>query len=167
MTPAGPRAIKDLAPGDTVWSMNPKTGTLEAAKVLRTFGFVSSELQQVTFSNGGSLRVTATHYFYDPRLGDYKPMRKFQPGDKLLAWTGEPAQTALSSGKTSPARPVEVTILEKKDLSAMRVPVYNMSLDSADHNFLAEGVVAHNVTVFAIGSGAPVRKDVTDLPEEP
>jgi intein/homing endonuclease len=109
-------------------SADPADGRRSARRVLQLRRREVSEILAVELSDGTALLVTAEHPFFDPRLGDYRPIGEFRPGDAALKL--EPSR-----------REVEIVRIE---LRRKRIAVYNLTVDGEFQNFLAEGMLVHN-----------------------
>ena len=87
----------------------------------------------VTFSNGLVLEVTSEHPFYDPRAGDYKPIRELQAGDPVFFL--ERPNEGAEKGR---ARQTEVTIKGVETLPGATM-VYTLSVEGGSRTFLPTG----------------------------
>ena len=80
-TPAGEKPIEQLHTGDTVLAEDPKTGKVEAERVVATIVHLVSELASVGLSDGSAVTVTADHPFYVDASAVRKEAGWVQAGD--------------------------------------------------------------------------------------
>lgn len=76
--------IKDIKPGDWVYSCEQKTGRIKPGKVTKAWcARKDAELVRVTVDNGESVRCTPDHKFL-LRNGEYREAQDLKPGDSLM-----------------------------------------------------------------------------------
>ena len=131
-TLAGEKPIEQLHTGDTVLAEDPKTGKVEAERVVATIVHPASELAQVNLSDGSGVTVTADHPFYVDASAVRKQAGWVQAGDLRV---GDRLRNA--SG-----RDVGVTGVR---YNVGRAVVYTLSV-ATDHTFFvgAAQVLVHN-----------------------
>jgi len=112
--------------GSEVWSIDPATLQKVRGRVVRHHS--SWGLCRRLHWPGGALRATGEHPLYDPEIGDYREAREWQAGDRhaLLAADGH------------------VLTVTSDDWLGTPCAVYDLTIDSPHHNFVAGGVVVHN-----------------------
>lgn len=130
-TPQGLVAIEKLKIGDPVYSVDPRSRDLVRTVVTHTFSR-SADTSLLTLSDGRSLRATGEHLLYDPGAARYKPLREFAAGESVLTYDPK-------LGRVEP-----LLVAAVKTLEPIREFVYNLEVESELHNYLAEGVLAHN-----------------------
>lgn len=128
-TPRGLRLIEELAVGDEVLCVDPERGTFERA----TITWVKSAERECVLLRfeGGSLTLTSDHPVYCPEKAEWAPA-----GD----WALEKRSRLLDASGETP-RVVEVS--EVSTFAGVR-EVFDLTVDHALHNFVAEGVLVHN-----------------------
>jgi hypothetical protein len=140
---------------------------------------VTDERLKVSLSNGKSLEVTTVHRFYDPALMVYRPISDFKVGEKL-AWLAPesakeelavpgfqvpPAQRFVADRYAQPEARLaaverDVTITRIDRLPKVAADVYNISMDGLERNYLADGILVHNLKPVGGGcfvAGTPVK----------
>ena len=131
-TPAGEKPIEQLHADDTVLAEDPKTGTVEAERVVATIVHPASELARISLSDGSGVTVTADHPFYVDASAVRTQAGWVQAGDLRV---GDRLRDA--SG-----RDVSVTGVR---YNVGRAVVYTLSV-AKDHTFFVgpAQVLAHN-----------------------
>lgn len=132
-TPFGERAIETLSRGDIVISWSHKTDSWEIARVLKRIDHSISQLTQVIFSDGTTLRTTEAHSLLTER--GWVMISKLYPGDKVRC---------LNSSNILSTRVVN-EVFQPDQCE----PVYNLITDRY-HNFVVDGVIVHNFTYFRV-----------------
>jgi hypothetical protein len=128
LTPTGHREIGDIEPGDTVLSTN-ASGQLVHATVTVKKSYGSSPITRIVLAGEPrDLRTTAHHSFKTD--SSWKRASQLQAGDTLLR--------VDDSGESRLVR-IEAITTEAPE------PVLNLHT-TGPHNFIAEGVLAHNFT---------------------
>jgi hypothetical protein len=118
-TPTGPRAIASLAPGDLVWSWS---GTGRVARpVTAVVSHPDVRLWEILLAGRRPLVTTCDHSFQTAR--GWVRSDQLRAGDDLG-----------SGARVEGVRP-----------TSARATVYNLHT-ALEHNYLVEGVVAHNFT---------------------
>lgn len=131
-TPEGLRPIEDLRVGDKVYAVNTETGE----RVTTAITFIKSATREVgsVSLNGVKTRMTSDHPVYDPETQSYHPAGDWFLGTRttLLAADGESFTNAV---------PEAVSTFDGVE------EVFDISVDSEFHNFIADGIVVHNKDV--------------------
>lgn len=128
-TPAGPRPIESLVVGDVVWSVDVETSERVAAKVTA----VRSAMRECLGLHVGatSLVCTPDHPVYDPDSAAYVPAGR---------WVERGGGNVLLGAATT----ISVTQVDTVDAYVGVRRVFDLTVDSSHHNFLAAGIVVHN-----------------------
>lgn len=128
LTPGGPVAIEQLAPGDAIWTVT--DGRLAATKVLSCYRVEPQEYVSISWP-GGQVRVTSEHPIaVGP--GEFRSAGLLCPGDTVLLWT----DSALT--------PVRLLAVAREPADR---PAYNL-LVAANGTYLADGLLVHNKGCF-------------------
>lgn len=129
-TPEGFRRIEELEVGDEVYSVDPETGELVAGEITAV-QTTQRECVAVACGEGDVLTCTSDHPVYDPEREAYANAGDWVRGDrsKLLAVTDEGVE---SRGVT-----------ESDAFVGVR-RVFDLTVDTAHHNFVANGYLVHN-----------------------
>ena len=128
LTPTGHREIGDIEPGDTVLSTN-ASGQLVRATVTAKKSYGASPITRIILDGESrDLRTTAHHSFKTD--SGWKRASQLQAGDTLLR--------VDDSGNSQLVRIKAITTEAPE-------PVFNL-YTTGPHNFIAEGVLAHNFT---------------------
>jgi hypothetical protein len=125
LTPAGTRCIADLEPGDLVISYRPGLAAT-VQPVTRKLQHCEISILRVALADGTALRVTANHTVLTAR--GWLRVDQLGEGDLLIQADGS---SRVSEVWTEPALK----------------PVYNLHT-AGEHNFIVDGVVVHNFTMF-------------------
>jgi hypothetical protein len=129
-TPGGLRPIEVLCEGDEVCCVDPASGELVTAKVVATRR-ATRECVRLEFS-GGALLLTSDHPLYSPEDGAWAPA-----GDWVLE-----KRTRLLVVREGGR--VEVAQVTSSSSYAGVHEVFDLTVDHALNDFVAEGVVVHN-----------------------
>ena len=129
-TPYGATLIECLQIGDIVISPDPLTNTTHFGRVtaIRTaFG------QCLTFSleGGSELLVTQEHPLWDPVAQKFKPAGKFTRSSTVT----------VSDGQLGAMRQLSIVAISSQHVMKR---VYDLTISSPTHTFIANGVVVHN-----------------------
>ena len=128
-TPNGRRRIEDLAVGDWVLSLDPETGELVPGPITA----IRSARREVMLLSaaGHDLRVTTDHPLYCPDEKRYAPAGDWALGQRTaLLCLVEDAPTVVS--------------VDRVDVAGGIAEVFDLTVDTPLHNFLADGVLVHN-----------------------
>jgi len=131
VTPSGLRPIESIKEGDKVLSFDTETSKTVVSTVVKLKGKITEDLLKLGFSNGIVLSVTSEHRFFDPLSKNYRPIKTFKQGDKVLL-VKENGQTEI------------VTLFTIEPFSQSETRVYNFEVDNPLHNYLVEGILVHN-----------------------
>lgn len=128
-TPAGPRLIETLAVGELVTSVDPRSGR-ESASPLLAVRRAERACVRVRTAGGREVVATADHPFHAAVSGGYVPLGELAaaPGAHLTAVEGGPCADPVVS-------------LERL---VGRRAVYDLTVASPLHNFVAGGLLVHN-----------------------
>jgi hypothetical protein len=129
-TPRGKRRIEDLVVGDTVWCVVPESGERVEAPLVQVRS-AKREIMRIE-GEGFSLRCTTDHPLYDPVAKEWSAA-----GDWVL---GKRSALLLVEEDARP-RVVQVSTRVVADGLA---DVFDLSVDHALHNFVADDVLVHN-----------------------
>lgn len=131
-TPYGATLIECLQIGDIVISPDPLTNTTHFGRVtaIRT---AFSQCLTFSLEGGGELLVTQEHPLWDPVALKFKPAGKFRSSNTVT----------VSDGKLGAMR--QLSIVEISGQHVMK-RVYDLTITSPAHTFIANGVVVHNKT---------------------
>ena len=130
LTPEGLRPIEDLKVGDLIYSIHEETGELDISPILKVVS-AFREVGQLELSDG-ALALTSDHPVYDPIAREYAPA-----GDWLLGH-----RTALATY----GEELKVQELVSSQIFVSMSQVFDLTVESALHNFIANGVIVHNKT---------------------
>ena len=130
-TPSGETPVELLRVGDGIVSVDPQTGAFVATRVaaIRT---ARRHCLRLRTASGADLIVTETHPLFVPELETYLPAG---------CWlqSNAPLLGVVRNGL------VAESVVASTRLSGRRV-VYDISVDSLHHNFIAGGILVHNKT---------------------
>lgn len=129
-TPRGKRRIEDLVVGDTVWCVDPESGERVEAPLVQVRS-AKREIMRLE-GDGFSLRCTTDHPLYDPVAKEWSAA-----GDWVLG-----KRTALLRVEDG-ARPSVVQVSTRVIADGL-ADVFDLSVEHALHNFVADGVLVHN-----------------------
>lgn len=129
-TPRGKRRIEDLVVGDTVWCIDPETGERVEAPLVQVRS-AKREIMRLE-GEGFSLRCTTDHPLYDPVAKEWSAA-----GDWVLG-----KRTALL--RVEDGAPPSVVHVSTRLISDGLGDVFDLSVEHALHNFVADGVLVHN-----------------------
>ncbi|MFZ2252813.1 MAG: Hint domain-containing protein [Minisyncoccia bacterium] len=129
-TPRGRTQIGNLSEGQTILSYT-SDGALVARAITRKLAYNPTPLIQVAFeSEGGTLQCAVSHSFLTNK--GYQSLRKLRPGDFI---------TRVIDSRIVHSR------IESITSTGTAEPVFNL-YTQGEHNFIADGCVAHNFTHF-------------------
>jgi uncharacterized membrane protein YgcG len=123
----GWRCIEALEVGDEVVAVDVATGERVLTEITQIRS-ARRECVQLQLSNGSALRCTPDHPLYDPETGHYAPASQWVEGRR---------SSLLGSDGTRVA-------VQATDAYAGVFDVFDLTVASEHHNFVAEGCVAHN-----------------------
>ncbi|GEM_PF-6797012 len=129
--PDGALPIETLSIGDRVMAVDPFTGERFIAPVSGIWIKTDPGYLDVHTDDGGSIRTTASHPFFDPTQGEFREIGRFEPGDELL----------VSDPSGIHAVAIEAIVAHEGP-----VVVYHLTVDHPLHTFVANGFVVHNKT---------------------
>ncbi|MDB4929482.1 MAG: extracellular repeat protein [Myxococcaceae bacterium] len=129
-TPKGRRPVEELALGDEVTAVDPASGERVTATLV---GIRRAMRECITLTGEGfSLTCTTDHPLYDPSEGRWAPAGDWALGARsallFVPQEGHP-RAAQVTGRSSSVRLSEV---------------FDLTVDHALHNFVADGVLVHN-----------------------
>lgn len=133
LVPSGLVLIESLRVGDRVYAFDVSThGLVETA--ITAIRSAKRECVAAGLGGGDSLRCTPNHPLYDPEEGVYAPASEWIEGrrGRLLRVTSE-------------GSPEEIGV-EDKVVYAGVFEVFDLSVESEHHNYVAGGVLVHNKT---------------------
>ena len=125
-TPRGQRRVEELVVGDEVIAVNPHTGEHEVTTITDV-RFSDREHGAITFG-ATTLHVTSDHPLFDPQTREFHPAGDWLLGlrTQLLAFDGDMP---------------EVTVT--RTFAGIET-VFDLTVASPLHTFVAEGIVVHN-----------------------
>jgi len=128
LTPSGEKHIEDLREGDLVYSIDEKTGELESSPIVHIKS-ATREVGKLKLPHR-TLTLTTDHPVYDPIAQIYAPAGDWLLGKRttLATYKGQLTTQALTSVQTF------VGMSE----------VFDITVESPLHNFIANGVIVHN-----------------------
>ncbi len=131
LTPKGLVFIEQLAIGDLVFSVDPETGCREATRLV---GIRTARRPCLLFTtvDGEQIRATAEHPFLSPETGAYERADAWQSG-RLSEVYRHTVDGELLRVEVSSCVPL-----------AGELQVFDLSVSSEFHNFVADGFVVHN-----------------------
>lgn len=130
-TPDGPKAIETLRPGDRAFAVDPASGELIVTRVAANSRASGKKLLSAVLADGREVRATEEHPFWDPDAGEYRPLGKWRPGQRMLA-------------RSAPGAPFAPVALVRLEEAPGEHEVFNLTIEHANHNYVAEGFVVHN-----------------------
>ena len=131
-TPYGATLIERLQIGDIVISPDPLTNTTYFGRVTA----IRTDFRQcLTFSleGGGELLVTQEHPLWDPVAQKFKPAGTFRSSSSVT----------VSDGQLGDMRQLSIVAISGQHVMKR---VYDLTISSPAHTFIANGVVVHNKT---------------------
>ncbi len=129
------RPIETITVGETVLTYDPVSGQIRTGEVTETFiHFDKNNLMLIN----GTLEATVNHRFYVD--GRWIPADQLKIGDQVLVWQG---------GSNIAEQTLQPTSIHSLTLMPDRKTVYNIEV-SGDHNYFANGILAHNKDVPSI-----------------
>ncbi|MFN7134444.1 MAG: Hint domain-containing protein [Myxococcales bacterium] len=129
-TPRGPRRIEELAVGDDIFSVDESQRTLVPATITAVRA-LQRECASLATESGAALKLTTDHPIFDPVAKVYAPA-----GDWVLKH--RTTLLVLRGEVLVPDRVTSVSDFVSTD------EVFDLTVDSAHHNFVANGVLVHN-----------------------
>ncbi len=157
MADGSTKPIEDVHIGDWVMSYNLQTGKLEASEVLDLQQPVREGIYIVTFENGKVLRVTNDHPLYTDK-----------------GWAAidvDAAYRGYALDKVSELDVGTAVMQEDKTYSKVKsieyvpgdIQTYTLKKVSKNHNFFADGFLAHNQKLIGyVGLACPITCDTCD-----
>jgi len=128
LTPAGHRELGDIEPGDTVFSVD-SAGQIVRATVTHKKSYAPSSITRIVLTGEVcDLRTTAHHSFMTD--AGWRRAGQLEPGDTLIQ---------VDACGASRLQRIQSIALEDPE------PVFNLHT-TGPHNFIVEGVLAHNFT---------------------
>ena len=131
LTPSGIRDIASLLPGDIVFGVNCKDGTLQPKPVLKVIRHRDNWIWELALQNGSKVKTTSIHSFKSG--AKWLKASNIKPGDVV--------QTANKFGRLE-----EQWVVRSCALSVAE-DVYNLIVKD-NFTFVADGFVAHSFTYF-------------------
>lgn len=128
-TPVGPVPIESLRVGDIVWSVDPATSVLYPGRLIAVRALRRPCLE-LTTQTGRRIVATAEHPFFVPGRDEYRPAGEW------LAGAGECVALYARGLAAEP-------VVGCANLEGERW-VYDLTVASPYHNFLADSVLVHN-----------------------
>jgi len=140
LTPTGYIAIEELQKGDTVLSYNhdlqkgveANFSPLVEANIAAVVSRKVNGMMRVELAGGTTIQVTREHPFYAPDESRYKPIGEFKHGERL--------------GRIGRDDKLETIVVTGIEAVRGEFTVYNLSVESSHHNYVAAGVLVHNKT---------------------
>jgi hypothetical protein len=131
-TPAGRRRLADLEVGDEVFSVDPETGQRVAGPIT-AIQTAERECVELEAGTDATLVCTSDHPVWDPETGVYVDAGDWVTGsrDSLLIVEGAGVEARRLTGS-------------EEYVGVHRV--YDITVNTDHHNFVANGVVVHNKT---------------------
>ncbi len=134
-TADGARLIESLVVGDVVLSYSHKDKAIVTRRVVAIHRSTVREVRTVEVIAEGRterLRVTPSHPFWVDSHGDYVAVRDLRENDVLLLRSGSGVRNAV------------VRSITAEESSVPSVEVFNISVETPESNYFAEGVLVHN-----------------------
>ena len=131
-TPTGPKPIEALQAGDVVWSWDTESNQPVRRTVLQRI--VGEALETIRLQAGEQVidGVTEEHPFWVPTVHAWLNAGTLVAEQEVMCWLGQHEARALPLQRPQRTR------------HEQPVPVYTLSLDGPEHNFFANGLLAHN-----------------------
>jgi hypothetical protein len=133
-TPAGPRPIEEIAVGDAVLSIEPDTGELRPTQVT-AIRSAERECVRLLLSGGRSLVCTGDHPLYDPEA------RRFAPATDWIDGLRRHLAVRVQGG-------LQTVELEGHDRYVGVHRVFDLTVETPLHNFIAGGCLVHNKDTY-------------------
>lgn len=127
-TPSGSRPIGEVKVGDPIYAFDPASQQTVVSAVSKVLVHLNEPYGVVTFTDGTTLEVTATHRFYDPMTGGWRAIGSLHHGDTVRRGLGEAGQ------------PLTIQSLE---FTSRQGTVYNLEVDRY-HDYYVQGILVHN-----------------------
>lgn len=134
--PGGIRRIEDLRVGDEIYAYDRETSAFVATEIV---AIVSAKRECAALDFGTrQLRCTSTHPLFDPAAQEYAPAAEWIEGRR----------SQLLDLRDGEARTVTVTAVHSY---VGTLPVYDLTVKSPLHNFVAGGLLVHNKSLATTG----------------
>ena len=130
-TPNGEKLIEELQKGASIFAVDPLSGKRVATIVNQVFVSKQDRYLIIHTEDGGIVRTTAYHPFYNGLINIFMRIENFSIGDKLVR---------VISGNRSLVSIEDIEVINKT------VIVYNLSVEHDYHTFLAGNYIVHNKT---------------------
>lgn len=163
-TADGARLIESLVVGDVVLSYSHREKAIVTRRVVAIHRSTVREVRTVEVIAEGRterLRVTPSHPFWVDSRGDYVAVRDLRENDVLLLRSGSGVRSAI------------VRSITAEESSVPSVEVFNISVETPESNYFAEGVLVHNkeevppsATARRLSRALP-RRSLTRVPRPP
>lgn len=130
-TPKGKRPIETLAVGDIIYSVNEATGEYIETKILH---ITSAFRECIAFClpDGRRLLLTEDHIVYSPQRKSYLEAANWETDSEITE-----VAVLSGSGKMVPT-PLRV------ETGVGHFQVFDLTVDSEEHNFIANDILVHN-----------------------
>jgi hypothetical protein len=138
--PDGDRPIERVAAGDVVWSWNERETIAVARRVVAVHKAHARTSCALRTESGKLASVTPTHPLYLPDEQRYAPVREIRQGLRLLV-IARSKQELPGPPQCRQEALLDVEVTEKPEPI---FEVYHLSVEGPEHNFFADGVLAHN-----------------------
>ena len=138
-TPAGERAIEELAVGDSVWAFDTARGVRVPSTVLAVHRHPEGVLGKLSLPSGRELQVTAEHPVYLPEQDRFVPVGELQ-GDELVVLL------ELLDDEGEPSGPSEARVSDAApsyEPAQLRAPTFDITV-AAYESYFAAGLLVHN-----------------------
>lgn len=143
LVPSGLVPIESLRVGDHVYALDVSTNVLVETSVTEIRS-AKRECIAAGLGGGDSLRCTPNHPLYDPEEGVYAPASDWIEGRR-----GRLLRVTLDGS------PQELSIQDKVVHSGV-FEVFDLSVESEHHNYVAAGVLVHNKSPPFESMGPPL-----------
>ncbi len=130
-TPCGTKRIEELRVGDAILCVDVATGRVLPTTIVAV-RVSERPCVELVAADGSTLRCTDDHPIYSPERGDYVAAR---------AWVDGSCRALLVVGPDGGAR--ELAVREVRANVGVHA-VFDLTVATAHHNFIAGGVVVHN-----------------------
>ncbi|MEM6295065.1 MAG: Hint domain-containing protein [Myxococcota bacterium] len=146
LTSRGLRPIESLIIDDAIVSLDPASGEMVSSAITR---IVSTKRECVVLRAGDvALRCTPSHPLFDPDAGEFAP---------ASAWV-DGTRTALAVVRNEQLVRVDV---DEVQMDGGVARVFDLTVESALHNFVADGVLVHNKSIDVSSSGEGLTTEVS------
>jgi len=156
-TEFGEKNIEDIDAGDVVLTYNHATGETQYKEVRQVCMCSKEKTVVYTFDNNKTLEGTYDHPLYCPDKGyvSYKPNLTAEMYDLVV-------EQAEIGDRILTANNEEVTIIDLEESPVVKT-VYNLKKVEDNHNFFANGLLAHNRCFIAGTEITLGNKDVKNI----